>query len=127
MRTEGKILLYLLASYLIYKIWVVLPESTQTKDYFPFSDQLITLRMHVYFICERASALVVIYAFRSVIRNPYFNILFTLYALDIVDYMLFYCEPIIMIGGLPVEYGLLKGMLLISLVSFYFKNHGTGS
>lgn len=122
MRPEGKILLTILVSYLVYKLWVLLPESAEVKDYFPFTDQKLALRMHVYFICERLAALIVVYAFRPFIRNPYFNILFLIYALDIVDYLLFYCEPLIMIGSLPVEYGLIKGVLLIALVTLYFKH-----
>lgn len=122
MRQSGRILLTILASYFVYKLWVLLPESTDVKDYFPFADQKLALRMHVYFICERLTALIVIYAFRPFIKSPYFNILFLIYALDIVDYLLFYCEPLIMIGSLPVEYGLIKGVLLIALVTLYFKN-----
>lgn len=127
MRPTGKILLTILASYLVYKLWVLLPESSDVKDYFPFTDQKLALRMHVYFICERAAALILIYAFRPFIKNPYFNILFLIYTLDIVDYLLFYCEPLIMIGSLPVEYGLIKGVLLIALVTLYFKHEYTQS
>lgn len=122
MRPAGRGLLTILVSYLVYKLWVLLPESSDLKDYFPFTDQKLALRMHVYFICERAAALILIYAFRPFIKNPYFNILFLIYALDIVDYILFYCEPLIMIGSLPVEYGLIKGVLLIALVTLYFKH-----
>jgi hypothetical protein len=125
MKQEGKILLTILVSYLVYKLWVLLPESADAKDYFPFVDQKLTLRMHVYFICERLATLIIIYAFRPFLRNPYFNILFVIYALDILDYLLFYCEPLIMIGSIPVEYGLIKGILLISLLSFYIKNEHT--
>lgn len=125
MRPAGKILLTVLASYLVYKIWVLLPESSDLKDFFPFTDQKLALRMHVYFICERAAALILIYGFKPFIKNPYFNILFLIYALDILDYLLFYCEPLIMIGLLPVEYGLIKGVLLIALVTLYFKHEHT--
>jgi hypothetical protein len=125
MKQETKILLTILVSYLVYKLWVILPESTDVRDYFPFADQKLTLRMHIYFICERLATLIIIYAFKPFLRNPYFNILFVIYALDILDYLLFYCEPIIMIGPLPVEYGLIKGVLLISLLSFYIKNEHT--
>src|SRR5687767_15871144 len=104
MKQETKILLTILVSYLVYKLWVILPESTDVRDYFPFTDQRLTLRMHIYFICERLATLIIIYAFKPFLRNPYFNILFVIYALDIIDYLLFYCEPIIMIGPLPVEY-----------------------
>ena len=105
-------MLLILASFVCSKLWTLLPESGAEHDFFPYHSQTLTLRMHVYFICERVSVLVLIWAAMICTADKLFHMVFALYALRIVDYLLRYEEAWFKIGAYPIEYGTLMMVAL---------------
>jgi len=121
---EKKAIVLLFVAYLVSKAWTILPESNATHDFFPLYDIQLTTRTYAWILCSIAQIVIIYWAvwpFFVKLRGEMF-VICILYFLDIPDYLIFYCEPLFYLGALPVEYGLIKGgLILIITLTSYFK------
>jgi hypothetical protein len=74
--------------------FLALPYSEELHDYFPLSDQLLTLQTHTWFICNRLIFVVfawIILQESSIYRNALW-VFFGIQVLKLVDYLVCYNE-----------------------------------
>lgn len=124
LQVEKKAVLWLFVSFLVSKVWTLLPESNITHSFFPYTDVQLTTRTYAWILCIFAQVAIIYVAispFFVKLRGEIF-IVCILFLLDIPDYLIFYSEPLFYLGPLPVEYGLIKGILFgIITLTTYFK------
>lgn len=124
LQVEKKAVLWLFVSFLVSKVWTLLPESNITHSFFPYTDVELTTRTYAWILCIFAQVAIIYVAispFFVKLRGEIF-IVCILFLLDIPDYLIFYSEPLFYLGPLPVEYGLIKGILFgIITLTTYFK------
>lgn len=112
---EAKAILCFCLAYIISKAWTLLPEDKTTHDYFPFHDFEVTLRFHVYTICG-IGQMIALYCGLSFLFERFKTqiiVLLALYMLDLPDYLFIYQEALFYIGHWPIEFGLIKGIIII--------------
>jgi hypothetical protein len=124
---EAKAILFFCGAYVISKMWTVFHESTVTFDFFWFHDQPLTLRMHLWFIC-RIAEIIMIYCGITFLIEKFKNeitAILVLYILDLPDYLLIYQEALFYIGSIPIEFGMIKGvlMIIIALITYLKWKH----
>lgn len=102
-------------------LFLALPYSEQTKDYFPlFSSQQLTLQMHVWFILNKL--VFVVFAYIIVNEATKYRlalwVFFGCQVLKLADYLLTYNEIWGTIGNIPVS-STSVGMMAFSLSIVY--------
>lgn len=110
-------LIIIFCAFLVMRVFTLWPESEALYDFFPFENQLITTRMHIYFISMYIQNLILLYVF-SRVMDAYrfqFNLFIILESCDLLDYMLRYNERLFMFNGYSIEYEDIK-LILMGLI-----------
>ena len=126
-QVEKKALVWLFVAFMVSKAWTLLPESTVTYSFIPFYDVQLTARTYAWILCSIAMVSIMWWGILPLfahIREEVF-IICCLFLLDIPDFLILYCEPLVTLHvstlSLPVEYGLIKGLTfgVITLITWY--------
>lgn len=122
---EAKAIFFFCLAYLLSKEWTLFPESDTLYSFFLFKPEIqLTLRMHLWFAC-RIAEIIAIYCGVSLLFERFkfeITVILILYILDLPDYLFLYQEALFSIGRLPIEFGLIKGIVFIFIAALtYFK------
>jgi len=117
-----RVLIGCFVGYIITYAYVLLPPSDSTYQYIPFSDVPMSLQSHVYYICERLRW--IIFAFLLHVSVPRYSkqlfIFFTLECLYLIDYLVFFNNPIAKIRiftiDIPLSFSFLKACLMCGII-----------
>ncbi len=113
-----KKLLLLYCSLTIGLIYLIVP-NTDPFNWFVFSDMELTLKTHLYFICEKVILIILAYVLLDQ-ENKYRQALwvfFWLMVVDLVDYIASYNSIWFHAGGFPMSMNILKS-IIFGLVIF---------
>lgn len=101
-------------------LFLALPYSEVTKDYFVLSDQRLTLQTHVWFVCNKLVFIIFAYiiANESTEYRLALKVFFWIQVLKFVDYLICYNEVWLRIWGMPFSSTTL-GILVFSLFIGY--------
>lgn len=117
---EAKAILCFCFAYLLSKSWTLFPESDTLYRFFLFKPEIqLTLRMHLWFVC-RIAEIIAIYCGVSMLIERFrweITVILVLYMLDLPDYLLIYQEALFYIGHWPIEFGLIKGIIIIFIAA----------
>lgn len=123
LQVEKKAFAWLFVSFLVSKAWTMLPESNEVYSFFPYTDMELTTRTYAWILCIFAQVAIIYVAVLPLFVKLRGEIIIVciLFLLDIPDYLIFYSEPLFYLGPLPVEYGLIKGVLfgLVTLTTYF--------
>jgi hypothetical protein len=103
---------------------MVIPRTTEPKDFFLFSDMKLYAATHVYFICERIVLIVLAYLIAETERQYLLSVkvFFWLMVADLIDYCLTYNGVWFKLGSVPVSMNTVSASLF-GLIIFYEWNH----
>jgi len=124
----GKLLLLWL-TLAVTVFYLVLPRTSVTHDYFVFSDQLLTLPMHVWFICEKLCVVIFAYVIwkESKDYGAALKVFFWLAVFRLIDYLLCYNDVWVEVwDGVPVTSNILS-VLIFGLSIVYESIYGKRS
>ena len=88
----------------------LIAPTTDSMDWFLFSDMKLTLKTHVYFICEKVIVIILawIIAAESRAYRGVLQVFFWLVVVDLLDYLLSYGSIWFYLWGFPVSMNILK-------------------
>jgi hypothetical protein len=102
-------------------LFLALPYSEVTHDYFPLADQQITLQMHIWFICNKVVFIIfayIIYNEATEYRNA-LNVFLWIQILKLIDYSLCYNNVWVRVWDTVPFSSTTLGILVFSLAIFY--------
>lgn len=103
--------LWLLYSiFLVGIIFLLIPDKTEPRDWFLFSDMKLYPATYIYFIVEKMTA--IIFCYFIVIETKTYHeairIFFLLVVADLADFLLTYGSVWFSIGNFPVTFNIIK-------------------
>ena len=102
-------------------LFLALPYSEVTRDYFLFADQQLTLQMHVWFICNKLVFVIFAYiiANESTDYKDALRVFFWIQVLKLIDYLLCYNNVWLRIWDTVPFSSTTLGLLVFSLAIGY--------
>jgi hypothetical protein len=93
--------------------------ATEPTDWFLFSDMKLTLKTHIYFMCEKIIMIILswIIAAESRTYRGALQVFFWLMVVDFVDYLLSYGSIWFRLAGFPVSMNIVKCIVFGIVVS----------
>jgi hypothetical protein len=111
---ETKVIVWLFIAYMATFLFTFAPHKT--GYWIPFNDVEMSLRSHLYYVCERLRLLIFMYLFYHLFRTFNLKVVFWLQMGYLIDYILFYNDPIFIIkfeyGYVPISYSLFYGLVM---------------
>lgn len=119
------VLLWLTFAVAVY--YLILPYSEETFSFFPYSEQRLSLAMHVWFICEKAILIILSWIILQESNEYKFAlwIFFGCQVFKLIDYLICYNKVWDYWGEIPITSNTLSVLFFtIAIVYEFFKRHG---
>jgi hypothetical protein len=106
MRVTPRAIITLFISYWATRIYHFGEVDGEWLDFFPYSDELLTLRTWLWFAGTRLSKVIFLHGLYLMATGHFwfFNLIFWLEAIELVDFLLNYNEQLIEIGTFKPEF-----------------------
>jgi hypothetical protein len=122
-----RILIIILSALVLREAWLVIPESTNSFDPYPYFDAQVTRQYYFYYAFYYASNLILVYAFLEAVNKykEFFHLWFALQTVELIDYFLtyntaWYKIPVYIglpLGWDPIDFTINVGITLVKLIT----------
>jgi hypothetical protein len=120
-----RILIIILSALVLREAWLVIPESTNSFDPYPYFDAQVTRQYYFYYAFYYASNLILVYAFLEAVNKykEFFHLWFVLQTVELIDYFLTYNTAWLKIGPVSVGITLVKLVTLtITILVLWYRS-----
>lgn len=121
-----RILILILSALVLREAWILIPESSNTFDPYPYFDAQVSRQYYFYFAFYYASNLLFVYTFYEVIKDhkEFFHLWFALQTVELIDYFLTYNNAWFKVGAISVGITLVKLVTLtVTILVLWYRSY----